>query len=158
MSGSLAVPTDTAALGTCDKYCPEAEQSCWISGRALPGCPVKGLWVLDDDENVAQSEMVKLEFVNQYYWFTSVTKTRKGSVLLSCAAQPVGATQTYSEVAEKGEVFSIPWLKYNSCVSCVSTHLLQLCDFLLEILPGMAVFLSWCLWQQDNPCAALMEA
>lgn len=108
MSRSRAVPTVTAALGTCDKYCPKAEQSCWISGRALSRCPVKDLWVLDNDENFTQSEMVKLEFVNQYYWFTSVNKTRKGSILLSCAAQPVGATQTYAEVAKKMKYLGSP--------------------------------------------------
>lgn len=140
MSRSRAVPTVTAALGTCDKYCPKAEQSCWISGRALSRCPVKDLWVLDNDENFTQSEMVNLEFVNQYYWFTSVNKTRKGSILLSCAAQPVGATQTYAEVAEKGEVFRIPWIEYNSCVSWI--HIC--CSYVISCYRFCQAWLCFC--------------
>lgn len=124
ISRSLAVATVTAALGTCDKYCLKAEQSCWISGRALSRCPVKDWWVWHDNENVTQPEMERLEFVNQYYWFMSVNKTRKGSTLPSCAAQPAGATQTCAQVAVKGEVFRMPstaepWLKSNSCLSWI---------------------------------------
>lgn len=133
MSRSLAVATVTAALGTCDKDCLKAEQSCWISGWALSRCPVKDWGVSDDNENVTQSEMVRLESVNQYYWFMSVNKTRKGSTLPSCAAQPVGATQTWAQVAVKGEVFRMPstadpWIEYNSCaswihISCCSSEI-----------------------------------